>query len=839
MTALFAVLDRLPGMRLGPREQLDIIALAAAARLEGSGDAAVDRLASRIASLLAKSDDQWTVVMQACRDALAARAQSRTSSPPPPPLQPTIVSPRAARFEPTRSPRFWRTAAAGLVVAIIVSLGVFAVFTDRQPRRADIADTPTGVARSPDTPIESGTSRDRGEGAGPLTLSEIETAQLAIVAAARAEQVATLWQIARGLSQLGNLSRTPLATYKALQRHSGLSTAVPLDLNDIGIRTRLIAAVLAIEHPARRLPDEIVDAVVRRPLPTVVEASSRREAAYPPAPDAASAPGWRLFVAALALPLAAVGIWLWRLPGRRRRNAEDLFASGTGRSGPYVAARDVDPAPLIRQRRLLDAAGRQLDARSLIPTRALDVEATIDATIDRGGIFSPRFALRAECPEYLALILSHGPDDQEAARLSWVVDEMAGGMAGSAIDRRREGRLEKYFLEHDADRVFSAPGEKRIALAELAAARPRHRLLLLGTGEGLLDLADYQIKSWALALRHWPVRALATPVPPAEWGRREAQLSLLMEGPLFRTTTAGLTEMAEYLRQRLGEDGEAADYVAADRRAWRLDPHRFEAELPQDEDRNWAVLSEQLTHYLTRRGGEDMSGDDRGLRWLRALAVYPVLRWDLTSYLGLRLHAADSLGRMQPLYDEEVATRLSSLPWFRRGHIPKWVRRRLIAGLGEGERLEVVRAIGELLVSPPDAGAIGNSVRLPIADAVPSKSAANSSAGRRRPLDDFAANDGELLALVAAAPLGALVPVRDVSVSGRLSRLVRRFALGEWLTAGILAAYVAAVLALVPKPWAGAAVTGAWWPFAVLAAGLLLLPLAARLLRRALDDREG
>ena len=64
----------------------------------------------------------------------------------------------------------------------------------------------------------------------------------------------------------------------------------------------------------------------------------------------------------------------------------------------------------------------------------------------------------------------------------------------------------------------------------------------------------------------------------------------------------------------------------------RSDPYRWLASALPAEDRDdwWPALEYRLSLYL----------DPAGLDWLKALAVYPVLNWELTLYLGRGLYDA-------------------------------------------------------------------------------------------------------------------------------------------------------------------------------------------------------
>jgi TPR repeat protein len=80
--------------------------------------------------------------------------------------------------------------------------------------------------------------------------------------------------------------------------------------------------------------------------------------------------------------------------------------------------------------------------------------------------------------------------------------------------------------------------------------------------------------------------------------------------------------------------------------------------------------------------------DEAGFAWLVSFAVYPELRWPLTLQLGWTLK--DAHGR--PSFDAVVLLLLSRLPWLRSGYMPEWLRSRLLAELGDEEKLSLRRA---------------------------------------------------------------------------------------------------------------------------------------------------
>lgn len=94
----------------------------------------------------------------------------------------------------------------------------------------------------------------------------------------------------------------------------------------------------------------------------------------------------------------------------------------------------------------------------------------------------------------------------------------------------------------------------------------------------------------------------------------------------------------------------------------------------------------------------DQGLDDFQLKWLRACAVYPVLRWPLTVYLGRNLSTENTSYPKDYEPDLSAHVPLSRLGWFRQGFIPPEDRRQLIASMSEDERTEAFDLYRRLLL---------------------------------------------------------------------------------------------------------------------------------------------
>ncbi len=330
---------------------------------------------------------------------------------------------------------------------------------------------------------------------------------------------------------------------------------------------------------------------------------------------------------------------------------------------------------------------RSLSDRDLRPDSGLQAEATVRATVEKGGYFTPVYGHRPELPEYLALIDRRSPEDHLAR------------FAAELIVRLEERGLatRTLFFSDDPRRGVAGAGHGYSSLSALACRAAGERLLIFSDVGSWLDPRSGLPRPGLEALKRWQHRFLLTPLPSAEWGRRE---QLLADGWLapFPLSEPGLSALAERCASRdplpAPAPAGSAAAGAGGRYPWMLakETERWLGETPPTPGMT-RELRDELTKYLA----ED------GARWLRACAVFPTVSWPVTCYLGQRL--TDDSGR--PLLDEERLLRLSRLPWFRHGKMPSWLRLELMDGMDRAEREGVRLSLRALLAEALRTGMPG------------------------------------------------------------------------------------------------------------------------------------
>lgn len=526
---------------------------------------------------------------------------------------------------------------------------------------------------------------------------------------------------------------------------------------------------------------------------------------WEPAAPTPDAPAWAPWAAAMVPVSLTIG-WLgWRMSQQRRLWRADLrrqMPPAHPLHHPQVAAgvaRLAPPDERLRQ----DA--QALSRRSALPSKRIDVRRTIARMARSGSPFDLVLGVNRPHPEYLLLAETATGPDHQARSIERLVERLRG----------MDLSVECYRYVGSPRRCFRDWSEDARPLDVLAAEYPNHRLVIVGEGRGLLDPVDLQPEPWTQVLETWTRRALLSPVPVESWGAEEFALGRDLGLALGRATPDGLSELPALLgldgRERLPLDiihDQRARASLLGRRSGRIaalmnEPERWLEDTPPV-DLHWAGLRLELHEALGRDG----------YLWLAVCALYPTIEWDLTLYLGQSVK--NDSGRR--LYDERTLAVLSSLPWFRAGRMPLWLRRRLQdeKELPVKQKAEALAALGTLLLKAPepDKHTVARWEEAP-----PFAPAAG------RPYRDDLFVD-------------ALIEGRGKAGEGmpkELDRLLRvvpiRWGLAETLAALCALAYAAVAWLVTPSAEHGALGPGAWLPLvALMLGGALALLLSWRAL---------
>ncbi|HUG22823.1 WD40 repeat domain-containing protein [Piscinibacter sp.] len=413
----------------------------------------------------------------------------------------------------------------------------------------------------------------------------------------------------------------------------------------------------------------------------------------------------------LALP-ALLLLLMGGMPGLslmqgRRRSAQQVVLDTRGLADE---ARQVLPPlpPDVAGRLERHVRGDSPEGAPLARRRRLDARRTVEATLRNHGILSPRYRSAPLRPSYLLLIDAKDENDPRG-RLFYLWAERLRRQ-GLAVDIRlfRPGSADGaapvcWRIDQPSARGTGVP------LDRLDDPPAGQRLVVISEATTWVD-ADGRWRDWfqRARLRRWPQRAFFTPAELRDWGvaeeRIEAQEHAADPGflalPLDESALSAWSEL-------LASGSLPAFSLAEPQRYPRLlastDFDPFTESAPAELDR----LIAQLKLYL----------GDSGFRWLAAMAVPPLVRWELTLLLGRALfeHRVQAIGEDWRTILARNYRRLTRLPWMRGGvdeagqpaapHLPDWLRLRLLDELPEPAQAEI-RGIVEQLLSRvrPDVG---------------------------------------------------------------------------------------------------------------------------------------
>ncbi|WP_156942707.1 acyl carrier protein [Mesorhizobium sp. L48C026A00] len=442
-----------------------------------------------------------------------------------------------------------------------------------------------------------------------------------------------------------------------------------------------------------RVGATVADAV--RVVAEALGGQDPRDAMRPVARQWPDWPRWLLFLPLLpGVGWAIVSAWRAALrspPNDMRGTPVPIAARELARTAPKPARR----------------LARQLSWHQPAPSGRLDVGRSISATLRRGGFSQPVFGTRSRTTEFLFLMPARRDNNHEAMRITRLLEALdAGGLV-----------LHIYEYSPDPQTLVGASARSTqtgpLDLRALRELHPDARLVLVTDGQELVDYFSQRPFAFVQErLRVWPQRMLLTPVPMAEWGEREMNLSAALAAPIGRATAESFQDLAvgfgvrRMTRWRPPPPTATGDFDALVQRiqGWmkasglllkvthsaaprpefvRHDEYAMLSDIPPPAEARGELVAE-LQAWL---GGD-------GFYWLAGCAGYPQLRYAITVYLGNRLY-----GIRGPVYDEELLARLCLLPWFRHGRMPLWVREDLFSALPAGQRAAVDAALAAMLRS--------------------------------------------------------------------------------------------------------------------------------------------
>jgi hypothetical protein len=313
---------------------------------------------------------------------------------------------------------------------------------------------------------------------------------------------------------------------------------------------------------------------------------------------------------------------------------------------------------------LFGQIAQQLRRRVPVPSKEIDVEKTLHASLQKGGWLTPVYGMRKVPPEYLFLIDRSSYHDHQTR----FVEE--------AIARLRQNGVFITCYTFKGDPRVCSPYDRQARsqrLSELIAKYRHHRLLVFIESAQLFRADTGQLAAWTKELTHWRDRVILTPKDLDHWGPEEDELASTFL--VLPATVQGLQTLIQSLHEgqsTLKAEGKGRSPFPED---LRINPLLWIQREPPPREDIYTLLP-QLQNYL----------GEAGFQWLCACSVFPKLHWHLTIFLGNTLQIANQTS----LLEAASITDLARLPWFRYGYMPDWFREYLI-GLLSPQQEHVIR----------------------------------------------------------------------------------------------------------------------------------------------------
>ncbi|MEM8909577.1 MAG: hypothetical protein AAGD05_17145, partial [Bacteroidota bacterium] len=283
----------------------------------------------------------------------------------------------------------------------------------------------------------------------------------------------------------------------------------------------------------------------------------------------------------------------------------------------------------------------------------IHIEKSLAATIEHGGFPNIRFRRSSQPTEYLFLIDDQHRDSIQSRLFEYLVDFL----------QDKDVLAIGYFYRAQVHHVWSKQQKEKIPLRDLVRHYPNHRLVVLGDGHQWLSKQSEKIPSidshYTPWLLRWETRLFLSPMPPISWTFKEAGLYQVFA--LFPADIQGIHAAFDQLQNNEEEEFRKLAFKQWQRQLVEARPQEATVKY-----RRWKQFA-TLEDYL--HGRPDL------WIWLSALAVHPVVSWELTLAIGQALEVEG----VRVNFDHLLL--LSRIPWLQEGSFPSALRLELLAEL--------------------------------------------------------------------------------------------------------------------------------------------------------------
>ena len=170
------------------------------------------------------------------------------------------------------------------------------------------------------------------------------------------------------------------------------------------------------------------------------------------------------------------------------RNKRKFFLlKERSKSPPFIWTinRDQKDFKLYSEQQFFEAS-RKLREREPVQSQELDLDKTIDETLDSGGYPSLQFKAKSRPPEYLVLIEKQSTRDHQAMLFDQLILEL----------EQQDLFIERYFFEDDPRLCWKKRYVEEVYLEDLYRKFPDNRVIVIGTADHFFDPVNDQLCSW-------------------------------------------------------------------------------------------------------------------------------------------------------------------------------------------------------------------------------------------------------------------------------------------------------------------------------------------------------
>lgn len=331
-----------------------------------------------------------------------------------------------------------------------------------------------------------------------------------------------------------------------------------------------------------------------------------------------------------------------------------------GQNHTYVWNIVIEDKPKVNFAEQFNQTFGMLNYRQKIPGNQLNVNKTILQAVKEGAITDFYFKEKSKRASYLIMIQRDSFQNHESHFYDLLYQNL----------RENEISVERYFYFSDPRICWNEKHPSGINIYHLATRYGGANLIVIGSIESIINKKG-RLRSWAQVFSTWEVKVLIPSNSYDSWAGTEALLSRFFS--LIPPIESEIKYLASYIISGEFE---------------KIDTKRKLSGTQYQAIQFKGNLYRTLEYYFSKPM----------VKWVAACAIYPLLYWDLTLFLG-KVVADENENSFVTI---ENLLQLFRLPWFKSGVIPSKAREELIAYLDAAEFKKIVgKLIGQMTKNPP------------------------------------------------------------------------------------------------------------------------------------------